>query len=84
MLRFFATISGVILTLSQLSCEAPREGSRLIVASAGKIKSLDPAQASTFHALQLISALGDPLYKLDSNGQLIPRLASQSPIISKD
>ena len=52
------------------------------MASAGKITSLDPAQASTFDALQLLSALGDPLYRLDHKGDLEPRLASAPPQIS--
>ena len=32
------------------------------VASAGKISSLDPAQASTVNTIQLLSTLGDPLH----------------------
>ena len=54
-----------MLVLSQLSCHPSRQSHRLIVASAGKIISLDPAQANTFHALQIISALGDTLYEID-------------------
>lgn len=72
----------MLLMLSQMACQPHRAGSRLIVASAGKIKSLDPAQASTFDVLQLLSALGDPLYSLNRDGQLQPRLASALPSIA--
>ena len=71
-----------LLILSQIGCRPTRNSSRLIVASAGKITSLDPAQASTFHSLQLISALGDPLYRIDSNGVLRPQLAKELPEIT--
>ena len=46
------------LALTQLGCQAPPPTSRITVASAGRISSLDPAQASTLNAIQLISALG--------------------------
>ena len=49
---------------------------KIIVASSGKIESLDPARANTLKAIQLISSLGDTLYELNSNGELIPELAS--------
>ena len=48
------------LTITQMGCQAPPPTSRITVASAGRISSLDPAQASTLGATQLISALGDP------------------------
>ncbi|WP_320674792.1 ABC transporter substrate-binding protein [Prochlorococcus sp. MIT 1341] len=64
------------------SCKPDKVNSRIVVASAGKITSLDPAQASTFDVLQLLSGLGDTLYKFDQNGSLIPRLASELPIFS--
>ena len=65
-------------------CDVPRSGDRLTVASAGRISSLDPAQASTVSAIQLLSALGDPLYSLGRSGELEPRLASAAPIVSDD
>ena len=52
------------LAITQMGCQAPPPTSRITVASAGRISSLDPAQASTLSATQLISALGDPLYRL--------------------
>ena len=57
----------------------PAPTSRITVASAGRISSLDPAQASTLGATQLISALGDPLYRLKRDGSLEPRLAASAP-----
>ncbi len=68
--------------MSQSACKPNRISGRIIVASAGKITSLDPAQANTFDTLQLISALGDTLYKLDNNGNLKPNLAEELPQIS--
>ena len=65
-------------------CDVPRTGDRITVASAGRISSLDPAQASTVSAIQLLSALGDPLYSLGRSGELEPRLASAAPIVSDD
>ncbi|WP_286188659.1 ABC transporter substrate-binding protein [Synechococcus sp. A15-24] len=73
-----------LLSLAQLGCQPIATGNRLTVASAGKISSLDPAQASTVNTIQLLSALGDPLYSLDGNKELIPRLAEASPIVSPD
>ena len=80
-----ASIGAVLLSLAQLGCQ-PISASkgRITVASAGKISSLDPAQASTVNTIQLLSALGDPLYSLDERGELIPRLASAPPIVSPD
>ncbi len=65
-----------------VSCQPKTDDTRIVVASAGKITSLDPAQASTFDALQLLSGLGDTLYRIDENGSLEPRLASSLPVIS--
>ena len=56
------------LAFTQVGCEAPPPSSRIAVASAGRISSLDPAQASTLSAIQLISALGDPLYGAEGAG----------------
>ena len=81
---WLVTFGTALLSLSQLGCQPIVIGNRLTVASAGKISSLDPAQASTVNTIQLLSALGDPLYSLDGNGELIPRLAEASPIVSPD
>jgi len=70
------------LCISQSACQPGRSSDRITVASAGRITSLDPAQASTFGALQLLSALGDTLYRRTANGELMPALASALPEIS--
>lgn len=80
-LRFAAVVS---LASVLAACQSPADQPRLTVASSGKISSLDPAQASTLSTTQLLSALGDPLYSLDEEGELIPRLASAAPEISKN
>ena len=82
--HYFLLFVGLVIALTQSSCRTIREESRLIIASSGKIVSIDPAQASTFHALQILSALGDPLYTLDEKGNLEPRLAKELPHISQN
>ena len=77
-------ISSIFLFLLQLSCVQHKKRENIIVASAGKIESLDPAQANTLRTLQILSALGDTLYKLNKEGNLSPNLASGLPIASKD
>ena len=73
-----------LISLSQYSCVSNNKSKRIIVASSGKIESLDPARASTLKSLQLLSSLGDTLYELNSEGKLIPELASGMPSFSKD
>ena len=80
----FKAFSLIILAFSQLSCSPPEGSKRITIASAGKIDSLDPAQANTIRSLQLISGLGDPLYRLNSDGFLEPKLAKELPEISED
>ena len=81
--RQFLLLTGALaLCISQSACQPGRNSDRITVASAGRITSLDPAQASTFGALQLLSALGDTLYKRSATGQLTPALASALPEIS--
>ena len=84
---------GVLLSLLPLAlvvggglsgCQPPRQGSALVIASSGRVESLDPAQASKLGEMQLLSALGDPLYAIDASGQLRPRLATALPQLSGD
>ena len=82
--NFFIAIFISIISLLQFSCVSNNKSKRIIVASSGKIESLDPARANTLKSLQLLSSLGDTLYELNSDGELIPELASGMPIISKD
>ncbi|PTT95955.1 ABC transporter substrate-binding protein, partial [Pseudomonas sp. HMWF031] len=61
------TLLGTLaLCIGQTACQPSRTSDRLIVASAGRISALDPARANTFGALQLLSAIGDTLYKRSS------------------
>ena len=86
-LKPFLLIKGftsILIIFSQISCTSIKENERIIIASAGKIESLDPAQASTLRALQLIGALGDTLYRLNLQGVLEPRLAEKLPYISNN
>ena len=76
--------SSIILILLQLSCVQYKKRENIIVASAGKIESIDPAQANTLRTLQILSAVGDTLYKINHEGNLIPILAKDLPKISKD
>ncbi len=77
-------ILSLILIVLQLSCLQYKKRENIIVASAGKIESLDPAQANTIRTLQILSALGDTLYKIDKDGNLSPKLAKELPKVSKD
>tara|TARA_Y100001968_G_scaffold14609_1_gene11787 strand:- start:48 stop:1625 length:1578 start_codon:yes stop_codon:yes gene_type:complete len=74
----------LILIISQFSCVKHKKRENIIVASSGKIKSLDPAQANTLRTLQILSALGDTLYKTNNDGKLSPFLAKDLPKVSKD
>ena len=76
-------LSGIVLILLQLSCVQQKKRENIIVASAGKIESLDPAQANTLRTLQILSALGDTLYKVDKKGKIFPSLAIDLPRVSK-
>ncbi len=76
--------SSIILVLLQFSCAQNKQRETIVVASAGKIESLDPAQANTLRTLQLLSSLGDTLYKINKKGELYPVLAKDLPKVSKD
>ena len=73
-----------LISLLQYSCGTRKISQKIIVASSGKIESLDPARANTLKSIQLLSSLGDTLYELNTDGELIPQLASEMPVISKD
>ena len=73
-----------LISLTQYSCVSNNKTKRIVVASSGKIESLDPARANTLKSLQLLNSLGDTLYELNSDGDLVPELASEMPIFSKD
>jgi peptide/nickel transport system substrate-binding protein len=65
-------------------CQPPRTEGTVIVASRSRIDSLDPAQSSRVGQLQVLSALGDPLYAIRDDGRLEPRLATALPQLSAD
>jgi peptide/nickel transport system substrate-binding protein len=66
------------------ACQSRRDPDRLIVASRNRIDTVDPAGASTIGAMQLLSAIGDPLYAVRPDGSIEPRLAAQLPRTSAD
>ncbi len=75
----------LISILFQYSCAKKFNHSQNItIASSGKIESIDPARANTIKSNQLLYALGDTLYELNNEGELIPKLAKFKPKISKD
>ena len=82
--KFLIAIYIFFISLTQFSCVSNNKSKRIIVASSGKIESLDPARASTLKSIQLLSSLGDTLYELNSNGELIPELAAGMPVFSKN
>ena len=82
--KFLISIFIFLISISQYSCSSKNNSKRIVVASSGKIESLDPARANTLKALQLLSSLGDTLYEFNNQGQLIPELASGMPTFSKD
>ena len=79
-------LSTIIFLISffQFSCSSKKISQRIIVASSGKIESLDPARANTLKAMQLLSSLGDTLYELNNEGELVPELALGLPNYSQD
>ena len=67
------------------SCQPPRPEAGIIVASKSVINSLDPVQIQTFGMItNLLGALGDPLYAINANGSIEPRLATALPALSRD
>ena len=67
------------------ACSAsPAHRQRLVVASKNRIDSIDPAAAYSVGALQVLSGLGDTLYRIDASGRLEPSLAVGWPQTSAD
>ena len=73
-----------MLSVTQFSCVPKNNSKSIIVASSGKVRSLDPAKATKLKSFQLLASLGDTLYSLNSDGELVPQLALGMPIISDD
>jgi peptide/nickel transport system substrate-binding protein len=84
-LRIGAWLSlGLAASLAGCADASRSDKSLVVVASYGSIDTIDPAQATTVSALQLLSALGDPLYAINADGQIEPRLARALPELSGD
>ncbi len=77
-------VASLILIILQISCSQAKKRDNIIIASAGKIESIDPAQANTLRTLQILSAIGDTLYKSNAEGKLYPSLAKELPKVSED
>ena len=82
--KLFISFFICLLSVTQLSCVPKNNSKRIIVASSGKVESLDPARVTTLKAFQLLASLGDTLYVINNEGKLIPELALGMPIISDD
>jgi len=78
----FCLVSALLPVL--MACQPSRPEGRLVVAGRSRIDSVDPAATFSFGAMQLLSALGDPLYAIAADGRLEPRLATALPRMSTD
>ncbi len=70
--------------LALTACQPTKPPGRLIIGSRHRIDSVDPAAGTTVGSLQLLSALGDPLYAITADGVIEPRLALALPELSAD
>ena len=78
------TLLAALMAAPLAGCQPRRPEGLLILAGKSRIDSLDPASASRVAVLQVLSALGDPLYAIGSDGRLEPRLATALPRVSSD
>ena len=83
LLAVAATAAGCLPASTTPGSGAPGSN-RLVVASRNRVDTVDPAGAYTFGAMQLLSAIGDPLYAVSPSGALEPRLALELPRLSAD
>jgi peptide/nickel transport system substrate-binding protein len=81
-LPFLPALALVMALLA--GCQPARPDGTLIVASRNRIDSLDPAKVSRVGQMQVLSALGDPLYAIAADGRIEPRLATALPSLSAD
>jgi peptide/nickel transport system substrate-binding protein len=85
--RRHATVASLLAAVSLpllSACQPARPANTLIVATKSRIDSLDPAKASRLGQMQVLSALGDPLYAITDAGRVEPRLATALPTLSAD
>jgi len=75
----------LLLSLGPLAgCQPQHPQQRLVVASKNRIDSIDPAAAYSVGAMQVLSGIGDTLYRIDADGRLHPSLAVGWPQLSAD
>lgn len=83
--QFAPLLAALLLLLPALvACQPSRPKGILVVATKSRIDSLDPAAASRVGIMQVLSALGDPLYAIAPDGRIEPRLATALPRLSAD
>ena len=83
--QFAPLLAALLLLLPALvACQPSRPKGILVVATKSRIDSLDPAAASRVGIMQVLSALGDPLYAIAPDGRIEPRLATALPRLSGD
>lgn len=83
-LPLIAALLPLLVALPLGGCQPRRPDGVLILATKSRIDSLDPAAASRVGVMQVLSALGDPLYAITPDGRIEPRLASALPRLSGD
>lgn len=57
---------------------------RITLGTTAKLRTIDPADAYDLTAGYLLNNLGDPLYRYNEQGEIIPQLATELPKISAD
>ena len=82
--RLAPLLVSLLLLPALAACQPRRPEGVLIVATKSRIDSLDPAAASRVAIMQVLSALGDPLYAISAEGRIEPRLATALPQLSAD
>jgi peptide/nickel transport system substrate-binding protein len=79
---WFSPLMGLSICLTGCNQFRLQQQFPLVVASYGSIETIDPAQATSSNAIQLLSALGDTLYGISSKGKIEPKLALALPEVS--
>ena len=82
--RCAVRLAALLLLPLLAACQPRRPDGLLILAGKSRIDSLDPAAASRVGVMQVLSALGDPLYAISESGRVEPRLATALPRLSAD
>ena len=81
LLNLAALLPGLMLLVG---CQPPHPAGQLVVAGKSNLASVDPVDITTIAGTQLLSAIGDPLYKAGADGQIRPHLATALPRLSAD